>query len=65
MALVRLAWTLLVVTVLVVLRWSTHHCLRWWRSTKAPEQPQVRPSDRRRAQAAQPTAGSRGRPPNG
>jgi hypothetical protein len=32
-----LAAVLLVVTVLVVLRWSTQHCLRWWRSTKAPE----------------------------
>ena len=31
-----LAAVLLVVTVVLVLRWTTRWCLRWWRSTKAP-----------------------------
>ena len=29
-------------------RWSARLTLRWWRSTKAPERPQVRPADARR-----------------
>ena len=60
-----LASVLLVAGIAGGLRWVVRVTLRWWRSTKAPEQPQVRPSDRRRAQAVQPTSGSRGRTPNG
>jgi len=31
-----LAAVLLVVTVLLMTRWTLRCCLRWWRSTKAP-----------------------------
>ena len=46
------AAVLLVVATVVVLRWTSVWCLRWWRSTKAPERPPVpakaRPSSVRR-----------------
>ncbi len=43
-----LASVLLVAGVAGATRWTTRLTLRWWRSTKAPERPQVRPSDARR-----------------
>ena len=43
-----LAAVLLVVTVVLVLRWTTRWCLRWWRSTKAPVRTQVSPAQARR-----------------
>ena len=43
-----LASVLLVAGVALACRWSTRTALRWWRSTKAPEQAQVRPSHARR-----------------
>ena len=43
-----LASVALVAAVAWACRWSTRVTLRWWRSTKAPEQPQVRPSHARR-----------------
>ena len=43
-----LASVLLVAAVAGACRWSARTALRWWRSTKAPERPQVRPSHARR-----------------
>jgi len=43
-----LASVLLVAAVGWASRWSTRTALRWWRGTKAPERPQVRPSHARR-----------------
>ena len=43
-----LASVLLVAAVAAACRWSTRLALRWWRSTKAPEQVPVRPSSARR-----------------
>jgi hypothetical protein len=43
-----LASVALVAAVAWACRWSTRTALRWWRSTKAPVQVQVRPSDSRR-----------------
>ncbi len=43
-----LASVLLVAAVAGACRWTGRVALRWWRSTKAPEQPQVRPSHARR-----------------
>jgi hypothetical protein len=41
------AAVLLVAGVAGACRWLVRVTMRWWRSTKAPEQPQVRPSDLR------------------
>ena len=43
-----LASVLLVAAVAGSCRWSTRAALRWWRSTKVPARPQVRPADARR-----------------
>ena len=42
------ASVLLLAAVVGVCRWSARAALRWWRSTKAPERPQVRPAHARR-----------------
>ena len=42
------ASVLLVGAIAYATRWTTRCTLRWWRSTKAPVRPQVRPSDARR-----------------
>ena len=46
-----LASVLLVAGLAGAGRWTARATLRWWRSTKAPERPQVRPADARRAWA--------------
>lgn len=43
-----LASVLLVLGVAGASRWGLRVTRRWWRSTKAPEQQQVRPADLRR-----------------
>ena len=43
-----LASVALVAVLVGATRWTTRLTLRWWRSTKAPERPQVRPSHARR-----------------
>ncbi len=43
------ASVLLVTAVACATRWTTRLTLRWWRSTKAPVQRQVRPAEARRA----------------
>lgn len=43
-----LASVLLVAALGGACRWVARVTLRWWRSTKAPVRPQVRPADARR-----------------
>lgn len=58
-----LASVLLVSAVAGACRWTARTALRWWRSTRAPEQPQWRPSDARRDAGRQPTAAAVTRSP--
>ena len=43
-----LASVVLVASVAGGCRWTCRLALRWWRTTKVPERPQVRPADARR-----------------
>ena len=57
-----LASVLLVGLLAGACRWTGRVALRWWRGTKAPERPQVRPADARRARTgALPAEGVRQR----